>query len=601
MKTKIMLTFISLISAILINSTPTFASESKTYVTIANPIRGRQTWSETSISILDKQIAYTENAQLPATYLLQYDALRDEEIIDRIKKISAKNEIGIFMEVSEQLARDAHVPYLRGNGDWARPDKVFLDGYTLAQRVLLIDQMMSQFQKSFGKTSVSVGAWYIDGFSLKYLSRKYQVTGALTCADQYSTDKYHTWGKYWGVPFYPSRFNTLIPAQKQENKLGVVTIQWALRDPIDGFGKDVSASTNSLQANDYSYTPDKRTTNYFIDLFQIYSARNGNKFGQVTVGLEAGSERKYIEEYGNQIAYISKELKRGAVSVVTMDTFSRWYRNTFPALSPPYSIFSTDKQNDIPFSFWYMSPWFRVNIIQRGQTVLLRDLRIYDDEFTERDSIFADKRQVFFRTAPATIDGLVLHNERILFDHVESIEMAREENSTKLHIIQNYGEKVIELSEKSLLSDGVAIVGPDTIKQKGSFFHPYLISLLQYLEIVQEKLALLLYSEIEGRKILGLAVTSDRLLGIKTNPIQIGIFTYPYEVLSYFRRFPKSFVNARFQSSALKQAEMAVSNCDTCTTIPRELLGLEEIGQKEKSGSLRILENSEYSVWKDRL
>ncbi len=357
-----------------------FASEKPAFVTIVNPVRNRVLWQ--GISFLEEHVRLLENLKLPSTWLLQYDTLGALEITTPLKERS-QDEIGVFLEVSENLATDSEVPYLVGKGEWFRADKVFFSGYEREERQRMADRLFAEFKKIFGFYPKSVGAWYIDAFTLNYLVEKYHVTAVVDCADQYSTDNYQIWGKPWGVPFYPSKFNTLVPAQSRENKLPVVKVQWGLRDPKLGFGRQVSDSTYSLQANDYQGHHELKT-DFFEKLLDTY-LKTDNQFSQATVGLEVGQEGAFLPEFGRELQVVAEKRDKEGIKILTLSQFADWYREKFPGLSPSHFIGNND-------DYWYSSPMVRIG----------KDSRFYDDEFVEKDLVAADKRQVLYRIAGDT-------------------------------------------------------------------------------------------------------------------------------------------------------------------------------------------------------
>jgi len=176
-----------LLISFLLNPFSTFALESQSFITIVNLVRGRPMWSE--LFLLKKHAKSSHDRSLPVTWLIQYNVLDDEDVIDLLKTYEEKgDEIGVFLEVSEDLATDSKTPYILGSGDWARADKVFFSGYEIDERKRMIDRFMEKFEEIFGYYPKSVGAWYIDAVTLEYVVEKFDVIAAIDCADQYATD-----------------------------------------------------------------------------------------------------------------------------------------------------------------------------------------------------------------------------------------------------------------------------------------------------------------------------------------------------------------------------------------------------------------------------
>src|SRR3989344_4657902 len=154
----------------------TFAASNK-FITIVNPIRGDDFFQLQDAKPQDnfkKQWEEISKRGLFATWLLRPDALRK-------------------------------------NQNWHSAGSVFLTGYEVEERYRLIDGAFEEFKEIFGGYPKSVGAWWIDANSLKYMEGKYGIQANLDVADQYSTDNYQVWGQYFSTPFYPSKMNALIP------------------------------------------------------------------------------------------------------------------------------------------------------------------------------------------------------------------------------------------------------------------------------------------------------------------------------------------------------------------------------------------------------
>lgn len=274
----------------------------KGYTTLVNPIRSRSLWVSQDLDFLRKQYEPIRVENLKATWLLQYDVFLDKELLGEIKNFDEKQEWGIFLEISPALAKKARVNY-KPQRPWYKPDVVFLSGYSRSERKKLIDEMFDRFKIEFGFYPSSVGAWWIDSWSLGYMQKKYGVKIAMIVADQKTTDNYGVWGQWWGAPYKASKYNVLVPGK------GLTIIQWALRDPELAVGEGPEFSNYSLQANDYLER--KLGIYHFVDLAKKYLETTG----QITVGLEVGMEgAKNLAEYARQIDWVGNNTKTATMS-----------------------------------------------------------------------------------------------------------------------------------------------------------------------------------------------------------------------------------------------------------------------------------------------
>ena len=377
---KILLLFLFILS--LLNPKIAFSAEDNQFVTIVNPVRVSYYTKDVNENIRAQYKIVLKN-DLPATWLLTYDTLLNPDVVKTIKLMDKKQEIGIFLEVTPGFSSAANVTY-NESGSWHHATSVFLSGYTQEERIRFIDTVFEKFKKELEYYPTSVGSWWTDSFSLNYMKEKYAITANLTCADQFSTDGYQIWGQYWSTPFYPSKKHAGIPAGKNEDKIGIVTLQWAARDPYYGY-------QNSLYSTQDYFTKPNKDINYFKKLLEVYAGSKDSEFGQITVGLEGDfTPEAYNGVFKQQMDAVSKSGYKAA----TMKEFADWYSKNFPELSPPRRI-------DYDKATWYQSPWYRVGIID-GKII---DLRRYAD-FPELYYQSPNKENILFINIPSVFDQM---------------------------------------------------------------------------------------------------------------------------------------------------------------------------------------------------
>lgn len=423
----------------------TFAVQQETasannFITVVNPIR-ISVYSTNPKDSLAVQYLEVQKRNLAATWLLSYDAILDSGIVSVAKKMDKAQELGLFLEITPLFSSEANVIYNKTDS-WHRANSVFLSGYTQEDRRKLIDTVFEKFKQIFGFYPTSVGAWWIDSYSLEYMQKKYNITATLTCADQFSTDGYEIWGQYWSTPFYPSKMHAGIPANTLDSKLDVVIIQWAARDPLNGYGRG-SASRFSTQ--------DYQEIDYFQKLINLYATSGSNKFGQITVGLEGDfPPQTYTGTsfFISQLDVVKAENQRGSINVVTMKDFSNWYRKTFPKFSPAQIIQSDDLLGKKIKSIWYQSPNFRINIVYNYETkeTKIRDFRTYHDNLQEPYYVSPNRDLNLSINIPSQIDSASNSDEEwiVFTDMLEDVESGSEE------AILNYKKHKIRLNKESI-------------------------------------------------------------------------------------------------------------------------------------------------------
>lgn len=472
MKKKLFFSFFVIFVAIFPHSV--FAQQqnltSNQFITIVNPIR-ISAYSTNPTASLEAQYSEIKKRNLVATWLLTYDVISDFGAVNVAQKMDQSQELGLFLELSPKFASDAKVVYNKTDS-WHRANSVFLSGYTQEDRIRLIDTAFEKFKQIFGFYPSSVGAWWIDSYSLQYMQKKYGVTANLNCADQFSTDGYQIWGQYWSTPFYPNKYHAGMPANSKDNKLDIVTIQWAARDPLNGYGY---GGASHFSTQDYFQI------DYFQKLVNLYSkVSDGNKFGQITVGLEGDfPPQSYGSSFfARQLDVVKAEKDRESINAVTMKEFSSWYRSNFPALSPVQIIQSDDFLGKKIKTFWYNSPHFRTNIKYNKDTkkTTIRDFRTYHDNFQEPYYISPNRDLNLYISLPSQIDSVINPSEEwvISNEELENIDAENEiltlnyKNSTQIKLTQQGIELVGSISNipKTILNSSQI-----STKKSGKKYH----------------------------------------------------------------------------------------------------------------------------------
>ena len=378
------------------------AAEKKNgFVTIVNPVR-ISSYNQFPGKSLYNEYGVVNDYQIPATWLLTHDALNNKEILSVVKKMNSKQEFGIFLEITKGFAEKAGVKY-HDTGFWHHAESVFLSGYTQEERRLLIDVVFAKFKEMFGYYPSSVGSWWTDSYSLSYMKDKYGINANLVCSDQFSTDGYEIWGQPWQVPYYPSKYHSGIFASDLSVKLDVVNFQWASRDPLNGYYSSL------FSTQDYLLSGKDLDINYFEKLVRLYSRPDKNKFGQITVGLEADlSFESYKNEFTKQMALIDKLRNTEGINVTTMKDFAVWYKENYPELSPASLLEAEDLLGTGVKAIWSQSPEYRLfyTIDPSTKEITVRDLRFYNADLEEPYYFSPNRSFSLTINIPAIVDEI---------------------------------------------------------------------------------------------------------------------------------------------------------------------------------------------------
>ncbi|KKQ18489.1 MAG: hypothetical protein US31_C0004G0051 [Berkelbacteria bacterium GW2011_GWA1_36_9] len=428
------------------------------YISVVNPVRGADFWDlpdQNPYTAVFGQMQIIKEFNIPATWLIRFDALSDNQIITILKNSSPTQEKGLFLEITPSWTKMAGVNYNQ-QSVWHNAGSAFLTGYGREEREKLIDAAFVKFKEVFGGFPSSVGAWWIDSYSLSYMQKKYNIVSALIVADQYTTDNYQIWGQYWSAPYYPNRQNALIPAQNEADKIPVTIMQWAARDPVNAYGDGVQESTYSVQANDYlDYHSLK--TDYFGKLVDIFTEQQFNAVNHIVVGLENSYLwSSYQEEYKNQLMLLSQKEKAGQFSLISMGDFGRWYKREFPTISPEQIIEANDSLGTHKKAIWYMNPYYRVGWFLGSEGSIFRDVRQYISGTEEPCWRYACN-ELNFATFSARVLDDVTYKERQVLD-VGEISNFKIEKKAGKYILSYENEtgnrRIVEFFPRDISIDG---------------------------------------------------------------------------------------------------------------------------------------------------
>src|SRR3989344_8201064 len=82
-----------------------FAQE---FLTIVNPVR-ISTYTKDPVLSLQAEYAQVDYRNLPATWLLTYDVLKNQRMVSAFSDFNKQQEFGIFLEVSADFADDSEI------------------------------------------------------------------------------------------------------------------------------------------------------------------------------------------------------------------------------------------------------------------------------------------------------------------------------------------------------------------------------------------------------------------------------------------------------------------------------------------------------------
>lgn len=380
-------------------------------INIINFIRQTDYRIENSDSLLyqtvEEQLKLINRYNLPATFLLQYDALIKPEYQQLLKsQLNQLSEIGGWFEITQPQVEDAGLEW-RGEHSWVSHANIaFSTGYTKDEREKLVDVYMEKFKEIFGEYPKSMGSWYIDAHTLNYMYEKYGIIASCNCKDQIGTDGYTLWGGYWNQAYYPSKLNGYMPAQSQEQQIPVPVFRMLGSDPIyqydDGLGND-RQGVISLEPVYTQAGKNRAWVHYFFNAIVDQPCLAFNY-------AQAGQENSFTwdamkDGLEMQIPTIDSLQRAQKIQVLTLAETGKWFKEKFSTTPATAVTVLNDIRNENNKTVWFNSRYYRANLLWKNQDFSFRDIHLFDERFKSQ---YVDKpgesSQFFFYTLPM-VDG----------------------------------------------------------------------------------------------------------------------------------------------------------------------------------------------------
>jgi hypothetical protein len=348
------------------------------------------------------QVEIMKKYKLPATFLLQYDALIDpryQKLLSALPKESF--EIGAWWELPKPLIEKAGIKW-RGKYAWDwHSDVGFSVGYTPEEREKIIDVYFADFKKIFGYYPKSVAAWVVDAHSLNYMYDKYKIVATANCKDQVGTDGFTLWGGYWNQAYYPSRVNAYMPAQTVEKQLPVPVFRMLGSDPIRQYADGRSVTT--LEPVYPHAGGNEQWINWF---FQTFSNDPSLGFNYTQAGQENSftweAMKKGLEI---QMPIIAELRAKGKVQVETMAQSGSWFKKTYKVTPATTFTVTKDLAESDKKTIWYNSRFYRINMLWEKGNMRITDIHFFNETVPDKYlKGVTTINQSFFYTLPI-VDG----------------------------------------------------------------------------------------------------------------------------------------------------------------------------------------------------
>ncbi|MEO6315304.1 MAG: hypothetical protein ABIU63_18435 [Chitinophagaceae bacterium] len=331
-----------------------------------------------------KQVEIMKKNKLGGTFLLQYDALLDLRYQQLLKSLPKDSfEIGAWWEIPQPMVEHAGLVW-RGRYPWDwHADVGFSTGYSPREREKLADVYMKDFKKIFGYYPKSVASWFIDAHTLNYLYNKYHIVASANCKDQIGTDGYTLWGGYWNQAYYPSKINSYMPAQHENNQTPVPIFRMLGSDPVRQYDDRGTGSNGQGVITLEPVYPfgggDSAWVNWYFKMF-VEGPSIGFNY------VQAGQENSFTwngmsKGYEIQMPLIARLRDEGKLKVETLAQSGKWFRDHYTVTPATAVTVQEDIKGSNRKTVWFNSRFYRCNLLWEDGHLRFRDIHLFNENF----------------------------------------------------------------------------------------------------------------------------------------------------------------------------------------------------------------------------
>jgi hypothetical protein len=238
------------------------------------------------------------------------------------------------------------------------------------------------------------------------LYSKYGIVASCNCKDQYGTDGYTLWGGYWNQAYYPSRVNSYMPAQHEDQQIPVPIFRMLGSDPIRQYDNGLGLERQGVETLEPVY-PHAGGDSVWVDWF----------FRQFVEGepmafayTQAGQENSFTwaamaKGLAYQLPLIARLRDEKRVQVETLAESGKWFRSRFKVTPATAVVVNDDLPGSDRRTVWFDSRFYRVNLLWEKGTLRFRDIHLFNEKLASPYlNVRADSNACAFYTLPF-VDG----------------------------------------------------------------------------------------------------------------------------------------------------------------------------------------------------
>ena len=345
-----------------------------------------------NLPTLQSHMALYNRLGLPATYLLEYDALEREEFRATVlKDRKPEDEIGLWFEITGGLCAAAGVPWRsKRDRDWDfHVDPGFIMAYDSEEKEKLCATAMEKFHEWFGFYPRTVGAWLLDSECMDYFNTHYGMDAYIICREQWGMDGYTPWGGPYFGGYYPSRNNMLTPAQSPENQLDVPVFRMFVSDPMYSYYEFSHGELNGIPYHLFTQEPTWRygqDPQWVAWCMETLFGADTEGFSYYQLGQETsfGFGPELERAITMQCSYALSQQEKYGYEFLTVSNMGKRFKESYAATPVNFTPCAYDWAELGNQSVWYNSARYRVNLFVHEKELRIRDIHLFDDLHTDR-------------------------------------------------------------------------------------------------------------------------------------------------------------------------------------------------------------------------
>ncbi len=275
-----------------------------------------------------------ERYDIAGTWLPRFDAIADPEYRDLCLGLGARQEVGLWMEITRSHAAAAGVPYrLEAGRHWYEAQFCLTLGYAPEERLRLCDVAMDLFHRTFGRHPRTVAMWMLDSTSADYLAARYGVRMVGLCRNQYGVDGYTLWGGWPNLPWRPARRYIWQPAAEVAEAAPYWVWPLISEDLVVDYGNDRGIWSTEVSIIQQRNLPGETVEDYINPLSEL--CLRGKPVALASYVAENGWRWDRLRPcYERQLAWLAEREATRVARSVTAREYGEWLDRRWPGPSP---------------------------------------------------------------------------------------------------------------------------------------------------------------------------------------------------------------------------------------------------------------------------